>query len=85
MEIKGAEAAMQHRDVDKTNKANGQALRMDRLCKSYQLGTMELKVLRDIDLTINNGEYIAIMGPSGSGKSTPVSYTHLTLPTILLV
>ncbi|MHC4352219.1 MAG: ATP-binding cassette domain-containing protein, partial [Planctomycetota bacterium] len=43
---------------------------MDRLCKSYQLGSMELKVLRDIDLTINNGEYIAIMGPSGSGKST---------------
>ena len=61
---------MQDRDVDKTNKTNGQALRMDRLCKSYQLGSMELKVLRDIDLTINNGEYIAIMGPSGSGKST---------------
>ena len=70
MEIKGDEAAMQDRNVDKTNKANGQALRMDRLCKSYQLGTMELKVLRDIDLTINTGEYIAIMGPSGSGKST---------------
>jgi len=61
---------MQDRDVDKTSKTNGQALRMDRLCKSYQLGTMELKVLRDIDLTINSGEYIAIMGPSGSGKST---------------
>jgi putative ABC transport system ATP-binding protein len=43
---------------------------MERLCKSYQLGTMELKVLRDIELTINNGDYVAIMGPSGSGKST---------------
>jgi putative ABC transport system ATP-binding protein len=43
---------------------------MERLCKSYELGTMELKVLRDIELTINNGDYVAIMGPSGSGKST---------------
>ena len=70
METKADEAAMQEQDVDKTSKANGQTLRMDRLCKSYQLGAMELKVLRDIDLTINTGEYIAIMGPSGSGKST---------------
>ncbi|MBC8378174.1 MAG: ABC transporter ATP-binding protein [Planctomycetes bacterium] len=43
---------------------------MDKLCKNYQLGTVELRVLRDIDITINSGEYVAIMGPSGSGKST---------------
>ena len=50
---------------------NGDAiLVMKQLCKNYQLGTIELRVLRQIDITINSGEYVAIMGPSGSGKST---------------
>jgi putative ABC transport system ATP-binding protein len=43
---------------------------MERLCKNYELGSVELKVLRDIELTINEGDYVVIMGPSGSGKST---------------
>jgi len=45
-------------------------LNMKDLGKSYQLGSHELKVLRHINLTIHEGEYVAIMGPSGSGKST---------------
>lgn len=45
-------------------------LSFENLCKSYMLGSVELKVLQDINLTISRGEYIAIMGPSGSGKST---------------
>lgn len=45
-------------------------LEMQDLCKSYFLGSMELRVLKDINVTINRGEYVAIMGPSGSGKST---------------
>jgi putative ABC transport system ATP-binding protein len=49
---------------------DGPILKFEDLCKSYYLGSVELKVLRDINLTINSGEYIAIMGPSGSGKST---------------
>jgi putative ABC transport system ATP-binding protein len=43
---------------------------IEKLSKVYQLGSVELCVLRELDLSIGQGEYIAIMGPSGSGKST---------------
>jgi putative ABC transport system ATP-binding protein len=38
--------------------------------KSYQMGTNQLQVLKGIDLTINEGELVSIMGSSGTGKST---------------
>lgn len=38
--------------------------------KSYYLGKQELPVLKGINLTITDNEYVALMGPSGSGKST---------------
>ena len=38
--------------------------------KSYDLGDVQVKALDRISLTINQGDYVAIMGPSGSGKST---------------
>ncbi len=45
-------------------------LRLDRVNKYYRVGTHSLHVLRDLDITIDDGEFVAIMGSSGSGKST---------------
>ena len=45
-------------------------LELKNIYKNYIQGTMEVPVLKDINLCVEEGEYVAIMGPSGSGKST---------------
>lgn len=56
------------------NMKNQEILRVNSVWKKYNMGKTEpLVVLKDIDLTINKGDFIAITGPSGSGKSTMVN------------
>jgi len=46
------------------------AIEMTGITRHYRMGDEDTVALRNIDLTVKKGEFIAIMGPSGSGKST---------------
>ena len=45
-------------------------IRLTDICKDYAQGKEPVRVLKNINLTVEQGEYLAIMGPSGSGKTT---------------
>lgn len=45
-------------------------LNMKDICKSYYMGDEELEILHHVNLKVNSGEFVSILGPSGSGKST---------------
>src|SRR5213080_1785035 len=49
---------------------NGEVVRLVDVHKTYRTGEMEVHAVRGVSLTIQRGEFVALMGSSGSGKST---------------
>lgn len=49
---------------------NKEIIKMSNVSKIYKMGGSEFNALSDVNLTISEGEYVAIVGPSGAGKST---------------
>lgn len=47
-----------------------EVIQLNKIVKNYKVGTVIVQALREVSLTIREGEYVAIMGASGSGKST---------------
>lgn len=45
-------------------------IELDKINKTYIMGTEKIQALQSISLSVNQNEYVALMGPSGSGKST---------------
>ncbi|MDT7563457.1 MAG: putative transport system ATP-binding protein [Pseudonocardiales bacterium] len=57
-------------------------IQLEGVTKIYRMGEVELRALDDVDLSIAEGELVAIMGPSGSGKSTMMNILGcLDIPT----
>ncbi|MFZ3019439.1 MAG: ABC transporter ATP-binding protein [Gallionella sp.] len=52
-------------------------IELQKVCRTFIVGDQQVAALRDVDLRVDAGEYISIMGPSGSGKSTMLNMLGL--------
>jgi putative ABC transport system ATP-binding protein len=59
-----------HEEISRDEQGRRAVIDIREITKTYQMGELELQVLRGVTLQIYEGEFVSIMGPSGSGKST---------------
>ena len=57
-------------DQFQQEKTGNGVIRAHALCRTYKMGSSDIHAVQDVDLHVNDGDFIALMGTSGSGKST---------------
>jgi putative ABC transport system ATP-binding protein len=65
-----ADTARRHSAVVGGSGAKRPVIQLERISRTYQMGDIEVRALREVSLRVERGEFVAVMGQSGSGKST---------------